>query len=45
MRNLKNEFFTEKGYSVHWDIEPRHLQFSNMIYKAFTDAGYKSVSD
>lgn len=40
MRNLKNEFFTEKdilfiGYSS------RAPQFSNMIYKAFTDAGIK----
>lgn len=40
MKNLKNEFFKEKdilflGYSS------RELQFSKMIYKAFTDAGMK----
>jgi predicted CoA-binding protein len=40
MRNLKNEFFSEKevlfmGYSS------RSPQFSSLIYKAFTDAGIK----
>lgn len=40
MKNLKNEFFTEKeilfiGYSS------RAPQLSSMIYKAFTDAGMK----
>ncbi len=40
MKNLRNEFFKEKeilfmGYSS------RAPQFSNMIYKAFTDAGMK----
>jgi len=40
MKNLKNEFFNEKdilflGYSS------RTPQFSNMIYKAFTNAGIK----
>ncbi len=40
MKDLKNEFFTEKevlfiGYSS------RTPQFSSMIYKAFTDAGMK----
>lgn len=40
MKNLKNDFFTEKevlfiGYSS------RTPQFSSMIYKAFTDAGMR----
>ena len=40
MRSLKNEFFTEKEI-IFMGYSSRVPQFSNMIYKAFSDAGFK----
>lgn len=40
MKNLKNDFFTEKDI-LFMGYSSRTPQFSNMIYKAFTDAGMK----
>ncbi|NLK88155.1 MAG: CoA-binding protein [Clostridiaceae bacterium] len=40
MKNLSKEFFTEKEV-IFMGYSSRTPQFSNMIYKAFTDAGIK----
>ncbi len=40
MKNLKNDFFNEKDI-LFMGYSSRTPQFSNMIYKAFTDAGMK----
>ncbi len=40
MRNLRKEFFTENEV-IFMGYSSRAPQFSNMIYKAFSDAGFK----
>lgn len=40
MKNLSKEFFTEKEV-IFMGYSSRTPQFSNMIYKAFSDAGIK----
>lgn len=40
MKNLSKEFFTEKEV-IFMGYSSRSPQLSNMIYKAFSDAGFK----
>ena len=41
MGKLRNEFFTDNKDILFMGYSSRNPQFSNIVYKAFTDAGFR----